>query len=357
MKSTLSLIILLLFLQLGYGQQVTAGADIETVLCMLDEVELGGSAPPIGTTGTWTQIEGPDNLELSNPNDPNAQIINEVTGIFILEWRVQGEGPLGFMNEADTMQLFIYEDNQPTADAGPDIELICGNSVQLSASSLTWPSFGYWEVISGSGILTDVNAPTSLVFGLQEGANIFRWNAITSCSESWDEVTVFYYPFPSVNAGPNLDFCIFEESLQLPSYPSQGPWSSVWTGPGVSAQGLFTPTTTGTFTLTLTYVSTGTCSFSDQMTVTVFDGGTTCQGAGCTDPSACNFDSTATIDNGTCSFISSGDLDCNGDITIEDMLQLISNYGCINADDCSIFDLNNDGVVGAQDLLILLENM
>jgi hypothetical protein len=276
MKSTLSLIILIFFLQLGYGQQVSAGDDIGTVICLIDEVVLDGSAPPVGTTGTWTQIEGPYNLELSNPNDPNAQIINEVTGLYILEWRVQGEGPLGFMNEADTMQITSYWVEPDIVTCGPDIELVCINSFTLEAIGNDFPNNGVWSIISGGGVISDLEASTTSVSDLPVGANTFRWTYYTLCDTLWDEITINVFSLPAVDAGPDFDFCIFDVSMELTEPTVQGPWSGSWAGQDISSDGVFTPSTTGQYTLTYTNTILPDCSVSDEIVVTVWDSGEPC---------------------------------------------------------------------------------
>jgi hypothetical protein len=359
MKTVLIVCTLLFSLNISFAQEVDAGEDVEILMCHLDEFTLSGSTPPEGTTGTWTQLSGLSSIQFSNPNDPNAQITNEVMGEFSLEWRVQGEGPLGPINEADTMQLLVYQDDQPAVDAGPDIDLICGNSVQMSASSVTWPSFGYWEIISGGATISNVNSPNSYVAGFAFGATTLRWTVVTSCGEIWDEVTINAFPFPLVDAGPDFEFCILEESIQLPVPSDPGPWMITWSGTEVTPQGLFTPSITGTYTLTLSYNSISNCSFSNQVVITVLDAGEACSqiGMGCTDPSACNFDNAATLEDGSCTFPEAGDLDCSGNVNVEDLLEIISNFGCISSIECAGFDQDGDGVVGVQDLLILVANM
>ncbi len=359
MKAGLFVFTLLFSLNISFAQEVDAGEDIETIICLLNEFELSGSAPPEGTIGTWTQLSGGSTIQFSNPNDPNAQITSSVSGIFLLEWRVQGDGPLGPINQADTMQLTIYDNPLEPIFAGPDMELMCTNAVQLSASYVTWPAYGNWEIISGNGTFTNVNSPNSIVFGLEYGANTFRWTVVTVCGEVWDEVTVNFYPFPQVNAGPDFEFCILEESIQLPVPSDPGPWIIMWSGTDVTPQGLFTPSTTGTYTLTLSYYSPDDCNFSNQVVITVVDNGDACSqvGMGCTDPSACNFDNTAILEDGSCTFPEPGDLDCSGNVNIEDLLEIVSNFGCVNSIECAAFDLDGDGVVGTQDLLIVMANM
>jgi hypothetical protein len=73
---------------------------------------------------------------------------------------------------------------------------------------------------------------------------------------------------------------------------------------------------------------------------------------GCMDIEASNYDASATYDNGTCEFCPLGDADCDGVIGIEDVLNLLSQFGCTQ--DCGWADLDGDGAVGASDVMLWL---
>jgi hypothetical protein len=90
-------------------------------------------------------------------------------------------------------------------------------------------------------------------------------------------------------------------------------------------------------------------------TATIDDGScesTSC--AGCTDSTACNYDSTSTIDDGSCEFTScacTGDVNGDGNITVADVLLVLSEFGCMSG--CTA-DVDGDGYVNVSDLLLLL---
>ena len=78
--------------------------------------------------------------------------------------------------------------------------------------------------------------------------------------------------------------------------------------------------------------------------------GTTC--LGCTNPSATNYDPTATVDDGTCLAPEClGDLNIDGLITVADILVMLGDFGC---NELCVADVNNDDSVGSSDLLIML---
>ena len=73
---------------------------------------------------------------------------------------------------------------------------------------------------------------------------------------------------------------------------------------------------------------------------------------GCTDPTAINYDSTATSDDGSCmSLECASDLNNDNSVTVTDLLQLLAVYGCTS--DC-VNDVNFDGLVTVGDILDIL---
>ena len=76
--------------------------------------------------------------------------------------------------------------------------------------------------------------------------------------------------------------------------------------------------------------------------------------AGCTDSAACNYDSTSTIDDGSCEYTSctcTGDLNGDGNITVADVLLVLSEFGCVSG--CTA-DVDGDTYVNVADILLLL---
>ena len=70
---------------------------------------------------------------------------------------------------------------------------------------------------------------------------------------------------------------------------------------------------------------------------------------GCTDPEASNFNSLATYMYGNCAY--AGDYDEDGVITVSDLLELLSFFGC---EACPDQDLTGDSNVTVQDILVWL---
>ena len=77
--------------------------------------------------------------------------------------------------------------------------------------------------------------------------------------------------------------------------------------------------------------------------------------AGCTDGTACNYDPTAILDDGSCEFTSCacpGDLDGDGQVSVSDVLLFLSDFGCI--DTPCVGDATGDGITNVADLLLML---
>ena len=77
--------------------------------------------------------------------------------------------------------------------------------------------------------------------------------------------------------------------------------------------------------------------------------------AGCTDSEACNYDETATLDDESCDFTScvcEGDLNGDDQIAVSDILIFLSDFGCVLAP-CP-GDIDGDEQTNVNDLLILL---
>ena len=73
---------------------------------------------------------------------------------------------------------------------------------------------------------------------------------------------------------------------------------------------------------------------------------------GCTDEAASNYDAGATYDDESCIPCASADGDCDGVVGVNDLLDLLSQFGC--SADCGWGDIDGDGTVGVGDILAWL---
>jgi PKD repeat protein len=151
---------------------------------------------------------------------------------------------------------------QPTANAGTNTSVCGGSPASIGSASLPGLSYSWSSIPAGfSSSVSDPSvspsATTSYVVSVSNGL----------CAKT-DTVIVSVSPLPVVNAGAPQTFCINGAAATLTGTPSGGTWS----GTGVSAAGLFTPSVAGVGAQTLTYSYTDgatTCSNSSTVNITV----------------------------------------------------------------------------------------
>jgi hypothetical protein len=75
---------------------------------------------------------------------------------------------------------------------------------------------------------------------------------------------------------------------------------------------------------------------------------------GCTDASACNYNEVASVDDGSCDYacLCPADLNSDGFVSTDDLLILLAYYGCFQGN--CIADINGDEAVNSNDLLAFL---
>ncbi|WP_347158886.1 gliding motility-associated C-terminal domain-containing protein [Pontibacter chitinilyticus] len=143
----------------------------------------------------------------------------------------------------------------PEVNAGEDLT-VCNKPVPtpLAAS----PAGGIWSGphVSDKGIFTP---PAET--GTYELT--YTYTNENGCNNS-DQLLVTVEEAPVAEAGPDQVVCLNSGIFQLKGLPAGG----TWTGAHVAADGTFTPSAAGTFTLTYTF-GTGSCETSDQVQVTV----------------------------------------------------------------------------------------
>lgn len=157
-----------------------------------------------------------------------------------------------------TASTVVQVNPLPVVNAGPDVTL-CDQPIGVQLAGFS-PVGGTWtgspNVTSG-GLFTPNGAGA---FNLT-----YTYTDANGCVNS-DQITATVNPLGApANAGPDETLCVGDPALQLPLTPGGGTWSG---SPNVTAGGLFTPTSAGSFVLTYT-VGAGTCQTSDAMTVTV----------------------------------------------------------------------------------------
>jgi gliding motility-associated-like protein len=150
-------------------------------MCVNDLRTLTGSP----TGGTFNITEGPGTI--------TGNVLTATgTGNIILEYTYTNV----CTNKA-TQSIIVNEN--PEAIPGPDQELKFVFETQMEAE-LSSSETGEWSLISGSGRISDINSPTTMVTELSIGENIFLWKARNANCEASAEIKIVVYDLfvPSV---------------------------------------------------------------------------------------------------------------------------------------------------------------
>lgn len=290
-----------------------AGPDQE--LCTPETfADLAANTPVFPATGSWTVLAGQGVVD--EPTNPNSSVSGLSIGLNTFQWTINNE-PCG--TTQDQVTIVVFDSEQPGSNAGPD-QTLCTpvNSTSLQGSAVTFPATGTWVFISGTGLVSDPNSPTSTVSGLSVGETVLQWvvdngpcdNGITTDQVT---ITVFDGTLPNAAAGPDQSYCtpitgsvtMFASNV---APPAVGTWSIV-AGSGIIADvndafSSITDLGLGTNTFLWT-VDNGECgSSSDQMDIVVWDHTVPAADAGtdlqfCQDVNSIELDAVQAVSTGT----------------------------------------------------------
>lgn len=229
-----------LLVNVGNPSNASAGSD-STVCIDAANVQLTGM--PSG--GNWTGT----GVNAAGLFDPTA------AGTFNLVYNIG----TGTCISRDTMRMIVNP--LPAVDAGADFS-IC---VDASATTLMGsPASGTW---SGAGITNPTGAFNPAVAGAGTFALTYTYiHPVTHCQNS-DVLTVTVNPLPVLNAGNDTTLCNQSIGVALAGTPAGG----VWSGPNVTAAGIFTPAGTGNTVLTYTVTAATGCDATDNLQIQVVD--------------------------------------------------------------------------------------
>src|SRR5664280_2766089 len=166
-----------------------ATASNDGPVCSGSALSLTGG-PAAMTPYAWT---GPNGFtsSLQNPSvSDNAALA--MAGIYTLTVTSAG----GCISTATTT---IAVNENPVAIAGTDQELTFVFETQMTAE-LSSPETGEWSLVSGSGLISDIHSPATMVTELSTGENIFLWKVQNGSCEASAEVKITVYDLfvPSV---------------------------------------------------------------------------------------------------------------------------------------------------------------
>ncbi len=221
----------------------------DTTICSGDSTLLGGSpTSPNGTTYSWFPVATLNNPTLSNP----IAFPTVTTTYFVVA-----------TNDTCTAidSITITVNPPPAINAGLDIDICIGDSVQLNAIG------GISYIWEPGGLLNDSTISNPIGFPNDTTQFIVSGIDINGCS-AFDSVMVNVNALPIISAGAATSIC-FGDSVQL---TATGAISYAWT-PGISLSDstIFNPLAfpNGTTTYIVTGIDAMGCSNVDSITVTV----------------------------------------------------------------------------------------
>lgn len=233
-------------------QLPTSDAGPDLTPCDGTTIGIGGAPTgPAGSTYLWLPGTG---LNSTTNANPTLTVTVDATYIVVVSDTNQ-------CVNADTMSVTVLP--LPDVDAGPDLEVCFGGSVQLQGSgagTLLWtPPFG----------LNDPNIPDPISTPEQTTVYTLTVTGGNTCTNS-DQALVTVNVLPSANAGPDVAVCLGDSETIGTDQPGSYTWSpSLGLSATDIAQPSASPTTTTTYYVTLTDATN--CSETDSVVVTVND--------------------------------------------------------------------------------------
>ncbi|HRH68613.1 MAG TPA: PKD domain-containing protein [Flavobacteriales bacterium] len=219
-------------------------------ICAGQILSLSASSTP-GVTFQWT---GPDGFSSNSATVtiPNVAAVN--AGVYSVVAVSNGcSGPAATIN----VQVIAA----PTITVTPSSDAICnGETATFTANGAGNYQWFIGAALVGTGPLFNTSPAITTTYTVS--------GDLGGCPGS-TAVPVTVYPVTNVNAGAAQTFCDQAIGVQLNGFPSPGTWS----GPHVSASGVFTPVPDdlGPFTVTYTHVDGNGCTNDDDVVITVED--------------------------------------------------------------------------------------
>jgi hypothetical protein len=166
----------------------------DTIKVCEDYTNLCANLPPDGEFGYWTLLSG--NGVIDDSESPNT-LVTELSFSTSFTWTIQK----GSCTKTDTTYI---ANGSVDATVSVDTLEVCGADGTLSANDPLDGS-GYWQLVSGTGVIANSTSYITTVSGLSEGANTFRWTVVEgNCSASDDMVLLNnLYPVTANLAGTN----------------------------------------------------------------------------------------------------------------------------------------------------------
>lgn len=259
---------------------VNAGPD-QTKCGNNPDATLAGSVT-VATGGIWSGGAGTFNPNTTALNAVYSPTPAEVSaGSVTLTLTSTGNGTCNSVTD----QVTIFFTSPPTVNAGPDQTKCANNAATTLAGSVTVASGGQWS--GGLGVFAPNNntlnatyTPTAAEIASGSLTLTLTTTGNGTCTAVTDQMTIFFTPAPTVNAGTDITVCANNSTATLNgsfTIASGIAWSGgagTFSPNNTTANATYTPSaaeiTAGSVTLTLTTTGNGTCSsVSDQVLITI----------------------------------------------------------------------------------------
>ena len=206
---------------------VEANAGTKQVLaCNAESTILAGNAPcsfdpetgnpMVQYLSTWTQVSGPETVDMGNPCVQNLAISNLSPGLYRFRYTISG-GPACLSKSSETTVL-VAPTIPEVQNAGDDQDVCLNTPIQLAATA---PNSvldeGTWSVYTNetppvlvtTAVFSDIHDPNAIVDPLPQGSYIFRWTIENGCGIAHDDaiINVSNHPGP-IAADAGDDECI-----------------------------------------------------------------------------------------------------------------------------------------------------
>jgi gliding motility-associated-like protein len=217
--------------------QLPAFAGADTSICSTSNcATVHGNGVTSPATGVWTVDQGSG--AISDVDNTDTDVCDLPVGENIFCWTISNGNCIP-PTTTDCVSVFVYDVDQPAADAGPNQDL-CSSLTSctfLAGNSIIFPAQGTWTVLAqpngSTAIISDVNNPATEICGLIPGSYTLQWCIFNGpCGPiTCDEMVITIYDQTSAPAEASLDveLCLPLDSLIMTGNPAILPGYGEWT--------------------------------------------------------------------------------------------------------------------------------
>lgn len=140
--------------------------------------------------GVWTQVTGPNNATIDNPNNNEVNVTDLMPGTYSFQWTLSDGICTDY--DSDFVSVVISALPDEVANVAQDEIVVCSSSETILTAGTPTESMGVWST-DGSSTIVTANSESTAVNSLQPGANEFTWTLSSgNCIDfSTASITVF----------------------------------------------------------------------------------------------------------------------------------------------------------------------